>query len=330
MLDRLKRETRKLGYKVNRFVYPNSPSASSFPFWEYFKWWGWTRFPPQFPRVIDIQTQYGCNARCVFCNVGRQAKKITGTMSDEIWSRIIDEIFAHPEVMRIHPYLLNDPLVDHRIPERLEYISKKRNNQRAPHVHFITNAGLLTEEMGYRLLRSEAIDEFKISFTSIQPELYEKMMPPLRYETVMENIFRFKNQLDAFKGKKPKLSIWTVRIKPVQENLAQERAFWKKLGINFKTRKFDNRASSDIEAAGIESGEFVKVTMCPIPFWRAWIMCNGDLIMCCVDQERSYPLGNLENSTLYDIWNGKPYQILREKWRNKNLEGLLCENCKGT
>lgn len=326
----LKQRRLRLKHRVNRFIFPSSPSASSFPFGEYIKWYKWTRWTPKYPRVFNIQTKSGCNARCVFCNVGREKNQILGSMKDEVWEGIIDDIMKHPEVMRIHPYLLNDPLVDSKIPDRIEYIAKKRNKQKSPHVHLITNAGLLSEEMGYKLLHCEGIDEFDISFNTVNSKIYEEMMTPLKFDKVMQNILRFKKQWDEYKGKKPKLNVWTVKTDYVARNIQNEKNYWRKVGIGFKARKLDNRANSAIEKLGLVEREFQRVRICPIPFWRVWIMWNGDMIMCCVDQERSKLLGNCTQQSFSEVWNGPNYTELRERWRKKELKGLLCYTCKGT
>ena len=59
-------------------------------------------------------------------------------------------------------------------------------------------------------------------------------------------------------------------------------------------------------------------------------MWNGDMILCCVDQERSVVLGNCGERTIRDIWNDEAYVDLRRRWRTRRLEGLLWETCKGS
>jgi hypothetical protein len=54
------------------------------------------------------------------------------------------------------------------------------------------------------------------------------------------------------------------------------------------------------------------------------------MIMCCVDQERSNLLGNCVDHSIREVWQNPAYQTLRQRWRTKQLDGLLCENCKGT
>jgi (2Fe-2S) ferredoxin len=288
----LREKIRNLRHAIGRIVLPDSPSASSIPFVEYLKWLRYTRATPPYPHSIDIQTKSGCNAHCSFCPVGREENKMYGTMTDDLFHAVIDEVMEFPSLKTISPYLLNDPLVDKKLPEKIEYIAKKKGKRKSPSVRIITNAGLLTEDMAYDLLYSEGLDEIVFSFHSIIPEVYERMMPPLRYDRVMGNILRFKDLWDKFQGRKPALSVWTVKTNPVLANLGNEKAYWKKVGIRFKARKLDNRANPDIEAKGLGDRPFEPVSVCVLPFWRAWVLWNGDMIMCCVDQERTNLLGN--------------------------------------
>jgi MoaA/NifB/PqqE/SkfB family radical SAM enzyme len=251
-------------------------------------------------------------------------------MSDDLFRKVIDEVLTFPFIQKINPYLFNDPLVDKKLPDKLAYIAQKKGKRRRPHVRMTTNAGLLTDEMGSQLLHSEGLDEINFSFHSIQPDVYEAMMPPLKYDRVMGNILRFKALWDRYPGKKPRLKIWTVRTQPVIDNLPREKAYWKKVGIGLLARKLDNRADSKIELLQLGEGEYTAVPFCVIPYWRAYVMWNGDMVMCCVDQERSNLLGNCTEHSIRDIWQNAAYQELRQRWRSKQLQGLLCENCKGT
>ena len=321
---------RRLRHKLGRVVLPNSPSSSSIPFFEYLKWYRFTRYTPKLPPSIDIQTQSGCNAHCTFCGVGKEENKVHGRMSDALFRKIIDEVMDYPSLYQINPYLLNDPLVDRHMPEKLEYIARKRGKRSTPKVRIITNAGLLTEETGYKLLKSESLDEINFSFHTILPDVYEEMMAPLKFDRVMGNILRFKEMWDRYPGKKPKLEVWTVLTRPVQANLRNEQAYWKKAGIRLKARKLDNRANKGIEALGLGDRAFERTAFCVVPFWRTWVMWNGDMIMCCVDQERSNLLGNCSDRSIKEIWQDPAYQDLRRRWRTQQLTGLICEDCKGT
>lgn len=320
----------RIKYQVSKVVMPNSPSASTIPFVEYLKWQYFTNVTPRYPFSVDIQTRSGCNAHCEFCGVGREKNRMKGIMTDDLFEQVVDEVLTFPLLTKINPFLLNDPLVDRKIEDKIEYITRKKNGRRRPQVRIITNAGLLTEERAYRLLHS-GLDELNISFHSIIPEIYEQMMPPLKFNKVMGNILKLVELRDHIKArKKPKINVWTVLTRPVEENRENEKQYWKKLGVGFVARKLDNRASNDIDVTGLGGRPMDLVQICPIPFWRAWIMWNGDMVMCCVDQERSNVLGNCSDRSIKEIWNDNAYQELRRRWRTRQLGGLLCDNCKGS
>ncbi|MFQ6112750.1 MAG: radical SAM protein, partial [bacterium] len=121
---------------------PAGPSAASVPLMEYIKYFYFTNFTPKFPQIIQVQTQYGCNARCVFCPMGREENQITGKMDDATFERIVDEAIAN-NVKVLSPYLQNDPLVDRRIHERVAVIRERRGMKPWPKAKIITNGGLL-------------------------------------------------------------------------------------------------------------------------------------------------------------------------------------------
>lgn len=242
---------RRLQWQVSRIALPTCPSASSVPFVEYLKWFRYTRAVPRNPRSLDIQTRSGCNARCLFCGVNRERNPLPGAMSDELFRKIVDEALSWPDLRQINPYLLNNSLVDRGLEERLEYLVAKRGPRRRPLVRLITNAGLLSGERALRLLRT-GIDEINISFHSVDPAVYERAMPPLKYDRVMGNVRELVRQRDRLNLEKPRISVWTVLTEAVERNLPAERAYWKGLGVGFRARKLDNRALPAVERAGLD------------------------------------------------------------------------------
>jgi hypothetical protein len=79
-----------------------------------------TRRPvPSFPRTIQIQTFTGCNADCIFCPYGESYEtQPKGKMPPELFRRIIDEAAEHG-VRRISPCLMNEPLMDRDLFEKV-------------------------------------------------------------------------------------------------------------------------------------------------------------------------------------------------------------------
>src|SRR5262245_50376952 len=99
----------------------------------------------EFPRRISIQTQAGCNAKCVFCPSPDVTGKLPmGTMDWELFEKIVDECAEH-EMERINPFGQNEPLLDRRIADRVAYIKRKCGDRVTTLI--ISNGARLTEKL---------------------------------------------------------------------------------------------------------------------------------------------------------------------------------------
>ena len=122
------------------------------PLTEYVKYHVLTRLTPSFPQVIQVQTQYGCNARCTFCPMGREQNQIRGRMDDVTYARVVDQAVEGGAKV-LSPYLQNDPLVDREIDQRVAYVVERRGARVFPKTKLITNGALLTADRGHALIR---------------------------------------------------------------------------------------------------------------------------------------------------------------------------------
>lgn len=314
----------------NRFM-PAGPSAASVPFMEYIKYYYYTNFTPSFPKIIQVQTQYGCNARCVFCPMGREQGPIKGRMSDDTFARIVEEAVKN-DCRVFSPYLQNDPLVDKKLHEKIKIIREVRGKRKYPQTKIITNGGLLNEVKAYQLIES-GLEKIVFSVHGVDADIYNGIMQGPKFDTVVENIERFVKVKKELGAKNPDIEIWAVLTKDVQDQLEETKAFWRKRGIYFKARQLDNRANPDIidnVDLAVEDLEWKYAFYCTIPFWRAWILQNGDMVLCCVDWERSQVFGNVNDHSIKEIWNSPGYRNYRQRMKDRDLVGTLCENCQGT
>ncbi len=323
----VKRNLRKLKQKFM----PAGPSAASVPFMEYMKYYYFTNFTPSFPQIIQVQTQYGCNARCVFCPMGREQNQIKGRMDNATFERIVEESVRN-NVKVLSPYLQNDPLVDKNLHERVEIIRSIRGVKPFPKTKIITNGGLLTEERAENLIKA-GLEHIVFSVHGVDKKIYDDIMQGPKFEMVIENIERLVRIREEMGAKNPNIEVWAVLTKDVEAQLEATQDFWRKRNIRFKGRQLDNRANPDIidtsEMADSDA-EWKYAHYCTIPYWRAWILWNGDMVLCCVDWERTEVFGNIHDNSIKDIWNGDAYRAYRKRMKNRDLAGTLCENCQGT
>jgi len=312
-------------------ITPAGPSAASVPFVEYLKYHYFTTFTPSFPQIIQVQTQYGCNARCVFCPMGREDNQIKGRMDSATFEKIVEEAVKN-NVKVLSPYLQNDPLVDRNVHEHVRTIRSIRGAKPYPRTKIITNGGLLTEERAHDLINA-GLEYIVFSVHGVDKQIYDGIMQGPKFERVIQNIDTFLKTKKELGARNPHVEVWAVLTKDVEEQLAETKAFWHERGVKFKGRQLDNRANPDI----IDTSEFASDDIewkfayyCTIPYWRAWILWNGDMVLCCVDWERTAVFGNIHQNSIREIWNGEKYRNYRTRMKNRDLAGTLCEHCQGT
>ncbi|MFZ0132943.1 MAG: radical SAM protein [Desulfobacterales bacterium] len=126
------------------------------------------------PENVQIQTVTGCNGGCSFCPNGKTRRPIPmGRRMEEKLFRSVADQCLDLGVRCYTLYLMNEPLLDRCLPERIAYISSRINKPR--YTKITTHGGLLTGEMAQRLLDA-GLDKLKISVQSIDPETYRRVM----------------------------------------------------------------------------------------------------------------------------------------------------------
>lgn len=279
---------------------------------------------PPFPINIQIQTQSGCNAHCRFCpNHNTKGKLSMGRMDEEAFFRIIDEAVRHP-VKRISPYLMNEPLADPRLPDLIRYIADRKKPM--TRIKINTNASYLDETMSLRLMES-GLDRLHVSFHGIRRETYEASMGKMNWEQNLANVNRFIELRKRHKGQAPRLKITMVHTKAIDRELDEIRQYWNSRGITVNIHAFENRSHGSVEARGLNALPMRLLSDCDRLMQQAYILWNGDCVLCCVDWERTTVLGNVAEGGLQKVWQNQNYLNFRRAYLAGDTGGTLCEGC---
>mgnify|MGYP005833587281 CR=1 FL=1 len=281
---------------------------------------------PHFPKIIQIQTQSGCNARCAFCPSGKTVNKLThGRMDVSLFDSLADECCAH-RPQRISPYLMNEPLLDAEIDQRIAYLEKRR---RPPTViHIATNGSRLTRDMAKRLIDA-GLDSIAISFQGFSKEVFEETMAGLQFEETFENVTTFLRMCQE-RDVTMKRRVTMVRTKLSEKDIEPARQHWTSLGAQFKVLPLYNRAHKAISSQSLNTREWRRFAWCNRMMTQAYILYNGDLVLCCVDWERSTIMGNVREHSLEEVWNNELYRTFRKRFLVGDVAGMLCAQCMTT
>lgn len=277
---------------------------------------------PAFPRAIQIMTDSRCNARCLFCGYMDVHKTIPqGEMSDDLFKKIADECGKH-WIGRISPYLMNEPLMDKKMPERIAYINKVKKPITKTKIN--SNGALLTKDVSERLVDA-GLRHLWISVQGYSEETYRQSMS-LNLTKVLDNIDAFLDIRDR-KGKKlPKVSITTLHTQLVSDELDYAKKYWGERDVKFKIHKLDNRAGKDLSDLSMNKPKLRR--KCDLFLKQAYVLYNGDMILCCHDWRRTVVLGNVGKQSIEEIWNSKKFtDLIHEYYAGdfKNCE--ICRTC---
>jgi MoaA/NifB/PqqE/SkfB family radical SAM enzyme len=280
------------------------------------------RFRPSFPRAVEFQTLSACNARCVFCPHSRSPERIPhGRMDDALIDAIIDECSRH-FVGRISPYLTNEPLLDTRMPGILASIHKRCHPFVKTKIN--TNASLLTEAVGRELLDS-GLSHIWFSVNGYSPKTYRASMG-LDFSATMANINAFLDLKKKSGKRRPKVKVTTINTTLVRQELAYARQYWAERGVSFSVHHLDNRSGASL--ADIAPAPFVPKRDCDLFLKQAYIVENGDMILCCHDWRQTVVVGNIARSSILAVWNSpefldRIYEYCARDYRNI----AICRTC---
>ncbi len=281
------------------------------------------------PQRIQIQTQSGCNGRCVFCPNGDIVKAglKQGRMEPELFRKIIDDLAETPP-HRISPYLMNEPLLDLRLPEFVAYISK-----RIPQATTLvtSNGTNLTEDMGDALIDA-GLKRLKVSLQSLDSPVNKRLMGEwCDSDKIVRNVLAFKKRI-AEKRAKVDLRISMIVTKLNQAEIETARSFWRRHGIRLVTSALENRGGNVAQQAAELNPHTMTCynTDCVRPSREMCILWNGDAVLCCVDWWRTVVLGNAGEQRIQDIWRGPRLDAIRQALRENDTAALpvICARCE--
>jgi radical SAM protein with 4Fe4S-binding SPASM domain len=266
---------------------------------------------PILPEIVQIESTNICNAKCVFCPRDDMHRK-QGIMSFELFAKIVDECaqlgITH---VRVHNY--GEPFVDRKLVDKVRYAKAKGIRE----VGMISNGSLITEAVARGMVEA-GLDAINISVDAAGREVFESTRIGLKYDKVIGNIERLV-KIRAESGKRrPKLILSFVR----QNNSADEQAFiehWRKVADKIHITDLHNWGGTLHQQSDVN-----------YPCYRPWltftVLWDGRVSLCCADFDGQTVLGDLNTSSIQDIWNNEAYrQVRREHLESGGPD--VCRSC---
>lgn len=282
-----------------------------------------------FPKYFQIETTRVCNSRCPYCPVDHWDKSHP-FMTDWLFDKIAEELADYRDWVRLNAVQrAGEPLMDKKLVARVKKL--KDNGMRG--VTIATNAMLLDEKRARGLIEA-GLDEIMFSIDSVEEEKYKKIKVGLDFKQVIANIERFFALREELR---PEL---IVRVRGVsfhdftreedQDSYDGWEHFWgrfRKPHDRIYMKKAHNWGNQWDWDGNIRQNSQVYHP-CIVPWSTMHITAMGIVGLCPTDYDGKMNLGDVNQSSIRDIWLGEAFARLREQHRSgRRNEVGFCNGC---
>jgi len=288
--------------------------------------------PLKTPFVIQVFPIYACNFKCNYCIFSIDESK-RGFISDKIimdfdlYKKFIDDLAEFPNKIKVLRFVgIGEPLLHKNIIEMIEYAVLKNV---ANVIELLTNGSLLTPEKSDALIKV-GLTRMVVSIQGTTAEKYKKTSGiDLDFEKFINNLkYFYENKKDA--------QIYIKIVDTALDNKEDEKRFYDIFGEVCDTIAIEHTVpihhGIDYENVLTKGGEVTQfglpvseVKICPQPFFTMQINPDGKIVPC---YSFEYPniVGDCNNESMKDIWDGDKFQ----NFRRKMLDGIkdVCDTCK--
>lgn len=294
---------------------------------------------PPFPLKVQVQTWTRCNAACAMCpypEITSEAGFEHERMSEAVYQSLLDQLAGQP-IERFSPFLMNEPLLDKRLPD---WIRRARKALPQTTIGLFSNGAALTPRLAMALAEA-GLDELCVSVHGFDPAVNRAVMGDLDHGRIIANLDAIAPMLDDGRlgpmhlqlvmGDLPQLTDTLPLAPPRLTKLVTLKAFSNEREVSAVPTGLPSSASSSHtrSATGLgEANSEPRAPLCQRPFVKLYVMANGDCVACNCDWRRREVLGNLKAQSVETIWRGAAYRQLREaQIEGRFTAGHLCRAC---
>ncbi|MGZ4853063.1 MAG: radical SAM/SPASM domain-containing protein [Halobacteriota archaeon] len=251
-----------------------------------------------------------------------------GVMSFELFQKIVDEYSTSATTTRLLMNNIGEPFLDRSLLRKIRYAKE----QGIDFVFCFNNGSQLQEKTCEELIDS-GLDQMVISLDGTDKASYEQVRKNLVFDEVLNNI-KTLNELKAEKGvANPRVEL---HLTVSSANKSEERHFAKRIAKIADTvsiahahdwagqLKPDNYGGQGDKRIG---GKRIHGAPCANLWSELIILWDGSVALCCLDYEGTILLGDIKDTSIKTIWNGRKLKSIRALHLKREFTTPLCQHC---
>jgi radical SAM protein with 4Fe4S-binding SPASM domain len=268
-----------------------------------------------FPSHVDIETASACQMRCPMCYTTYMDESLKGIMDYGLYRKVLDEAVSLG-VYSIKLSWRGEPLLNKDIVRMVRYAKEKGVKE----VAFLSNAEFLTKEMAEALVDA-GLDWLSVSADGTG-EIYNEIRRPAIFEETLERVAYMKHYRDSKGLTRPLLRVQSI-MSAVENNPDEFKNAWANIvdRINIIADEMRDFNKKDLQ--------FDRYFVCAKPWQRMTIAYDGRVHQCISDYGARNVIGDVRESSLYEVWHGSKNEAVREAFRKHQYleENSPCNIC---
>ncbi|MFQ5880854.1 MAG: radical SAM/SPASM domain-containing protein [Candidatus Methylomirabilales bacterium] len=275
-----------------------------------------------FPQQVVVEVTAACDQKCIFC--GRTyMDRPKRTMRREIFCKVVEEIAEENPYAELWPTFMGEAML---LGDRLFDLIRYARQVGCKKITLNSNGNHLNEKTIPQLLDC-GLDRFIISCDAYTKATYERIRVGGRFERVYNGANLLIDTMRRHGRARPLLEMQFSVFHENEHEVEDFTRYWLERGVVVKVRP---KVYWSGNVAG--GGHRVKVDESRVPCLWAMDTCaihwNGNVVMCAIDCDGKYVAGNIEWTTIKEVWNN-PLKWIRELHIRRRFRELpeVCRRC---
>lgn len=284
---------------------------------------GFYKIDVPLPKNMMVELSNACNHACIFCanpHMTRRAARI----DTNLLYRVMQE--ARQEgVEEIGFYTTGDPFIH----KDLDKFTRRAKELGFRYIYISTNGALATPKRAKAVIDA-GMNSIKFSINAGSRETYKLVHGEDEWDKVIAHL-KFISEYRKTLDRPLALFVTFVVTNPVRHEVEAFRRF---------IEPYVDEVS--FNECGIQSGQMtaaqallstgatrprVEIGICPLPFNRLHVTCEGYLTLCCVDYQNYLTVADLKEQSVREAWDSADARDARRRHIEQDLAGTLCGNC---
>lgn len=292
------------------------------------------------PRIVLVEVTNSCMLRCPTCPTANAMKRPLGSMNLDTFSLLLSQISW--KIDKLDFSYSGEPLLNKDIFRMI----KMASDRNLP-TGFDTNGMELVKYI--EAVLTSGLKSITISIDGINQESASQFRKGVDFARVYEGILRLCKQRNKENKIYPQITLQFIIMKYNQNQIDKLEKFAKELGVDrialkslnlnmgfWLSEKEKQALAEKLLPTDTEYSRYScdilpkskKTNPCIFPLNDLIVLYNGDVILCCLDYNGRYILGNIFKMPLKDIWRSRLYDEYRKKVFNLELD--ICQDCDFT